>query len=97
MQFSPEHLGENRSICNECHLIWSFRGAGEQQSCDSREPRGPPAFPQTLPAEDSDNMAGNADAPHRLRKEGLHLIYRSYLPLMPASGNEVHLGLIKTA
>ena len=42
-------------------------------------------------------MAGNADAPHRLRKEGLHLIYHSYLPLMSVSGNEVHLGLIKTA
>ena len=47
--------------------------------------------------EESDNMAGNADAPHRLRKEGLHLIYHSYLPLMSVSGNEVHLGLIKTA
>lgn len=49
--------------------------------------------------EESDNMAGSVGTrtSRAPRRERLHLIYHSYLPLMSASGNEVHLGLIKKA
>lgn len=45
--------------------------------------------------EEHGNMAGSAGAPHGPLKEGFHLIYHSYLPLMSASGGGVQLGLIK--
>lgn len=47
---------------------------------------------------ENDNMAGSGGRTSRApRKEGFHLIYHSYLPLMSEHGNEVHLGLIKKA